>query len=65
MVEALDSYDRGYWFEPSNRQGFSSFSFCIHFFNAQTDLLIGIHGIYDQKLFDKKTLPPNQILDLF
>ena len=32
VVEALASYDRGNWFEPSNRQGFFSFSFFICYF---------------------------------
>ena len=27
VVKALACYDRGSWFEPSNRQGFSSLSF--------------------------------------
>ena len=55
LVKALTCYDRGSWFEPSDRQGYFSFSFFIRYlFIVQTDLKIGIHGIYDKKFFDKK-----------
>ena len=50
-LSRLPVYDRGSRFEPSNRQGF--FYFFI-FYNVQTALRIGIHGVYDKRLFDKK-----------
>ena len=62
LVETLAWYDRGSRFEPSSRQGLSSFSFflfALFFYNVQIALWIGIHEVYDKKLFDNKTLPPN------